>query len=219
MSRTIVYVDALNLYYRALRFTAHKWLNLEALVTASLPAHCDIQGINYYYAPVSGRTDSGAPNRQAVYLRALKTLSLVSTYKGNFIAKKVWAGLANPLEFRPTHWFSFVYPRPVVARVWKTEEKGSDVNLGAHLVRDGFQKKFETAAVLTNDTDLVEPIRIVVEELHLPLILLTPVNQAAPSLAKFATEVRHIGPYLGPSQFPNSVVDAHGRQIHKPPNW
>lgn len=31
MSRTIVYIDALNLYYRALRFTTHKWLNLEAL--------------------------------------------------------------------------------------------------------------------------------------------------------------------------------------------
>jgi hypothetical protein len=28
---------------------------------------------------------------------------------------------------------------PVVARVWKTEEKGSDVNLGVHLVRDGFK--------------------------------------------------------------------------------
>jgi len=166
MSRTIVYIDALNLYYRALRFTTHKWLDLQALATATLPATSNIVAINYYYAPVSGRTDADAPSRQNVYLRALKTLPLVSTYKGNFIAKQVWAGLVRPPEFRPRHWLAFIYPRPVVVRVWKTEEMGSDVNLGVHLVRDAFQNKFDTAAVLTNDTDLVEPVRIVVNEMQ-----------------------------------------------------
>jgi hypothetical protein len=219
MSRTIVYVDALNLYYRALRFTSHKWLNLEALATATLPTGKIILAINYYYAPVSGRTDSGAPGRQTVYLRALKTLPLVHTYTGNFLAKKVWAGLTNPIEHRPHSWIRFIFPRPHVARVWKTEEKGSDVNLGSHLVRDAFQAKFDTAAVLTNDTDLVEPIRIVVQESRLPVILLTPVNQPAKSLTKIATEVRHIGPYLGPSQFPDPVISATGARIHKPPSW
>jgi hypothetical protein len=219
VSRTIVYVDALNLYYRALRFTAYKWLNLEALATASLPATCNILAVNYYYAPVSGRTDAGAPGRQNVYLRVLKTLPLVHPYQGNFLANKVWAGLTNPMEQRPRHWLRFIYPKPVVVRVWKTEEKGSDVNFGAHLVRDAFQGKFDTAAVLTNDTDLVEPVRIVVQECKLPVILLTPVNQPAKSLIRFATQVRHIGPYLGPSQFPNPVTNAKGQQIHKPPSW
>lgn len=219
MSRTIVYVDALNLYYRALRFTAFKWLNLQALAAASLPATCKLIAINYYYAPVSGRTDPDAPRRQNVYLRALKTLPPVSMYQGNFLANEVWAGLVKPVEFRPRHWLALIYPRPVVVRVRKTEEKGSDVNLGAHLVRDAFQDKFDTAAILTNDTDLVEPVRIVVEECKLPVILLTPVNQPATSLVRYATEVRHIRPYLGPSQFPDLLVDARGRQIHKPKSW
>jgi hypothetical protein len=65
MSRTIVYIDALNLYYRALRYTPHKWLNLQRLATSSLPRACKITAINYYYAPVSGRTDAGAPGRQS----------------------------------------------------------------------------------------------------------------------------------------------------------
>jgi NYN domain len=219
MPRTIVYIDALNLYYRALRFTGHKWLNLEALSRASLPAHCQITRINYYYAPVSGRTDPGAPGRQSVYLRALKTTTIVHTFQGNFIAKEAWAGLARKREFRPHPWWAFIYPRPVVVRVWKTEEKGSDVNLGCHLVRDAFQGKFETAAVLTNDTDLVEPIRIVVQECKLPVILMTPANQPATSLKQHVSDVRHIGPYLGPSQFPNQLLDARGRMITKPPSW
>jgi hypothetical protein len=39
------------------------------------------------------------------------------------------------------------------------------VNLGVHLVRDAFRRAFDVAAVLTNDTDLVEPMRIVTREL------------------------------------------------------
>jgi hypothetical protein len=38
MPDTIVYVDGFNLYYRALRGTAHKWLDLIALSQAVLPA-------------------------------------------------------------------------------------------------------------------------------------------------------------------------------------
>ena len=64
----------------------------------------------------------------------------------------------------------FVPPYPVVAKVWKTEEKGSDVNLASHLVYDACQGSFDVAAVLSNDTDLVEPIRIVTQELGLPVI-------------------------------------------------
>ncbi len=46
----------------------------------------------------------------------------------------------------------------------KSEEKGSDVNLGAHLVRDAFTDAFDVAVILTNDSDLVEPVRIAVQE-------------------------------------------------------
>ena len=117
-----------------------------------------------------------------------------------------------PQIFRPisaTH----AVPTPVVAYVWKTEEKGSDVNLGAHLVRDAFLKKFDIAAVLTNDTDLAEPIRIVAEELKLPI------STPAASLAKYAIDVRHIVPYVGPCQFPNPVIGSNGKQIYKPASW
>jgi uncharacterized LabA/DUF88 family protein len=216
--RTIVYIDALNLYYRALKFTPHKWLNIEALARAVLPHTCKIEAINYYTAHVSGRVDRGAPTRQNAYLRALKTLPLVTPYFGNFLTSQVWSGLVPPPEFRPISDTAAV-PVPIVARVWKTEEKGSDVNLGVHLVRDAFQKKFDAAAILTNDTDLTEPVRIVAEELKFPIILLSPLSTPAASLVKYATEVRHITPYLGPCQFPNPVIGKNGRQISKPVGW
>lgn len=59
--RTVVYVDGFNLYYRALRKTKHKWLNLQALCEASLPKSCDIAAINYYTSRVSGSRNPTSP--------------------------------------------------------------------------------------------------------------------------------------------------------------
>jgi hypothetical protein len=124
----------------------------------------------------------------------------------------------QPPDFRP----AFVLPpaaAPEVAYVWKTEEQGSDVNLGVHLVRDAFQGRFDVAAVLTNDTDLVEPVRIVTQELKLLVTLLTPTAQPAVSLMRVATSVRHIKPYIGPCQLPDSIPVPGKKPIAKPVEW
>ena len=52
--------------------------------------------------------------------------------------------------------------RRLVAEPYTLEEKGSDVNLAAYLLDDAWQDRFEAAAVLSNDTDRVTPIRMVV---------------------------------------------------------
>jgi uncharacterized LabA/DUF88 family protein len=211
MVNTIVYIDGLNLYYRALRNTPHKWLNIEALSIAALPSNAVITRVNYYTANVSGRADPNAPARQHAFLRALATLPLVRVHYGNFLVSEKWAALVNPIDnFRPS---------PAVAYILKTEEKGSDVNLGVHLVRDAFTGQFQQAAVLSNDTDLVEAIRIVTQEVGLPVTLLSPGNNPATSLARVSTSVRHIRPYLGPCAFPNPVMLPKGKQVHKPPTW
>ena len=108
-------------------------------------------------------------------------------------------------------------PFPAVAKVWKTEEKGSDVNLASHLIFDAFRGDFEVAAVLSNDTDLVEPIRIVTRELGLPVGLLCPVAVPATGLANVASFVRHIrNQHLAASQFPDSIP---GTSVNRPPSW
>lgn len=50
-------------------------------------------------------------------------------------------------------------------KVFKSEEKGSDVNLASYLLLDAFRSDADTFVVLSNDTDLVEPLRIVKHEL------------------------------------------------------
>jgi hypothetical protein len=52
------------------------------------------------------------------------------------------------------------------AKVIKTEEKGSDVNLATHLLHDAQMGRFDVAVVISNDSDLLEPIKIVRQELR-----------------------------------------------------
>lgn len=88
VKRTFVYVDGFNLYYRALKGTPHKWLDILALVRNLLDADNDIQKIRYFTAPVSGKLDPGQPVRQDTYLRALRTLPCVEVHFGNFLTKQ-----------------------------------------------------------------------------------------------------------------------------------
>ena len=216
--RTIVYVDGFNLYYRALKDTKHKWLNLHALCQSVLPKHCNIVAVNYYTARVSGRMDATSPKDQNTYLGALKTLPNLAIHFGNFQVTEKKMFLAQPVQFIPPS-KTPASPNPRFAVVVKTEEKGSDVNLGVHLVRDAFLGVFEHAAVITNDTDLVEPIRIVVEEAKLPFTLLSPVGKPAESLRRLANYVRYINGHLAPNQYPNTIVDVSGKSLTKPIGW
>ncbi len=109
-------------------------------------------------------------------------------------------------------------PDALIAEVHTMEEKGSDVNLAAHLLNDAWKGLFDVAAVISNDTDLVTPIRMVTTERNKVVhIVCTGRWQAAPRLAAVASHVRHIRPtMLRASQFPNPIPNT---TISKPAGW
>jgi hypothetical protein len=98
------------------------------------------------------------------------------------------------------------------------EEKGSDVNLAAHLLNDAWKNAFEAAAVISNDTDLVTPIQMVSVERGKPVFVVCPGRwQMAPDLERVASFKRHIRrPMLVNAQFPDPIP---GTTISKPANW
>ena len=106
----------------------------------------------------------------------------------------------------------------VIAEFHTMEEKGSDVNLAAHLLNDAWQDLFEAAAVVSNDTDLVTPIRMVRQERMRPVYVLCPGRwQIAPQLREAASYVRHIGANaLRAAQFSDTLP---GTRIAKPAAW
>ena len=109
-------------------------------------------------------------------------------------------------------------PDAVVAQVHTMEEKGSDVNLAVHLLNDAWKKLFDAAVVVSNDTDLVTPIRIVTVERGTPVFVVCPSGKrmAAP-LAAVATHKRHLHTtMLRAAQFPQNIP---GTALSKPATW
>jgi hypothetical protein len=122
-----------------------------------------------------------------------------------------------------------VSPPPNTILVYKTEEKGSDVNLASHLLLDGFRDSYECAIVISGDSDLVTPIRMVRDQLAKPVGVLNPQRLTGPDkrperksagLKAAATFYKNgvTWSQLQHSQFPNSLTDFHGT-FHKPASW
>lgn len=206
--KVFVYVDGFNLYYRALKNTQYKWLNLDTVSQRLVKSADTIEKVRYFTARVSARAgDPDAPRRQQIYLNALGTLPNITFHYGRFLPKKKW----RPLVSDPTKY----------VEIHDTEEKGSDVNLAVHLLHDGWLGNYEMALILSQDTDLIEPLRLVRDELKktVGLIWLGGKRPNA-EMATVASFVRHLSSAdLAAAQFPDSFHRAKGKVIAKPSGW
>jgi len=210
--RTNVYVDGFNLYYRAVKGTRYKWLDLSRLCSILLPSY-QVNRIRYFTALVDARVDDPQSRiRQQTYLRALKTVPNLSIHYGQFRTRRKRTPLVSSGD-----------GVGAIVEVWDTEEKGSDVNLATYLLIDAFQRDYEQALVISNDSDLALPIRMVREQFGLPVGVVNPnLNQTAlapKELSDAATFQRRLRENaLRLSQFPPMLTDAQGT-ITKPIGW
>jgi len=207
--RTYIYIDGFNLYYRALKRTPYKWLDLKELLAKLLQPHHQIIKIKYFTAKVSATSsDLQKPIHQQSYLRALeKYIPEFEIYYGHFLSHTVRAPLANPGRNSPR----FV-------DVIKTEEKGSDVNLAVHLINDAWMDCYDCAVVISNDSDLAESMKLVRQHNKKRIGLITPgKTQASRQLIKHADfKLRIREGLLKASQLPSPIP---GTTIHKPSDW
>ena len=209
---TNVYIDGFNLYYRAVKGTPYKWLDLLKLSQAIVPSH-RIHRIRYFSALIQPRTgDLQGPQRQQIYIRALKTISCLTVHLGQFRIRTIHRPLVTPVAGLPNY-------------VWvkDTEEKGSDVNLATYLLSDGYEGDFGQAIVISNDADLALAIQMIRDKLNLPIGVVNPnlnPNFLTPKeltdAADFTRRI-HLGA-LRSSQFPNTLQDSKGT-ITKPVQW
>jgi uncharacterized LabA/DUF88 family protein len=206
--RTNVYVDGFNLYYGSVKRTPYKWLNIGEMCRYLIPAHYQIHHIRYFTALIQPRPDDPHRlDRQRVFIRALETLPNLTVNYGQFLVNTIRMPLAHPLARGPR-----------TVEVLKTEEKGSDVNLATHLVADAYEKDFEAAVVITDDSDLTEPIALVRRHLGHHVTVLSP-RGTSRELSRVATRFRKITvEALAKSQFPPTLTDANGT-ITKPTGW
>ncbi|MFC1582516.1 NYN domain-containing protein [Planctomycetota bacterium] len=210
--KTYVYIDGFNLYYGALKGTPYKWLDVKKLLGQTLVPQTRIAAIKYFTAKVSGKLDPNTPKRQAAYLSALKAyIPELEIYYGHFSTHRKRAPLANPTPTKKT------------VEIIKVEEKGSDVNLAVHLLNDAWLGKYDVAAVVSNDSDLAEAMRIVKDERKKTVGIVYPArsvkNQYAQSaiLRRNASFIKTLSKTsLANSQLPDPIPHTN---FYKPVAW
>ena len=213
--KTIFYVDGFNFYYSAVKGTSLRWLNFHQLFQCLFPAN-QVTTIKYFTAEVDNTPDDPEQSlRQQVYWRALRTLPNLDIILGHFRTRRIYAKVVNP--------------PPDVMYVFKTEEKGSDVNIAAHLLMDGFLNRYDCAIVVSGDSDLVTPVRMVREQLKKTVGVLNPQRLSGPDKRKErkSAGLKQAASFykkgitwslLQRSQFPDRIESGHG-VIHRPERW
>jgi hypothetical protein len=215
MARVIVYVDGFNLYYGSLKDRPYRWLDLGGLSTRLLPRD-QVVGIKYFTALSTSApwksSQAAKSASQQTYLRALRTVPDLTIHFGNFLSHPVKRRLVKPPRRGSPY-----------REVWHTEEKGSDVNLASHLLVDGFRARYDLAVVISNDSDLTEPVRFVRDDLNAPVGILNPHPnrswELSPAKLPMGSFYKPIRPgALAASQFPPTLHDQDG-SFSKPNGW
>ena len=225
--KTIVYIDGFNFYYACLKSTEFRWLNLETFLSNLLPKE-NICKIKLFTAKVKNRDlEDKQAERQQTYFRALSSLSKVEIIYGHFLTHNVLKPLAvNPQRrgrLKIVDKNGRLYEETTPIQIIKTEEKGSDVNLASHLLRDLYKKNFERAIVISNDNDLALPMKFVKEEEK--FIGFVNPNSTKNNAHKFkqfgitCIKNKISNQVLKNSQFSNIILDKKGKKVYKPKGW
>ena len=208
--RTYVYIDGLNLYYRALRNTRWKWLDLLSLCEQALLPHHRILKIKYFTArALSTPRDPQKPERQDSYLHALQHYhpEKIEIHLGRFLTKPTWYPLADPVE------------NGQVVKVVRIEEKETDVNLAVHLLNDAWKDQYDCAVLITNDGDMAEGMRLTkLEHPGKRLGLISPNQKHHSTQLRQHTDffMRLKSRWLRGAQLPDPIP---GTNFRKPSSW
>ena len=212
--RVVVYIDALNFYYGALRGRAWKWLDLEKWASVIIPTGWRLEKIHYFTSLVAG-TNQAAAARQAIYLRALAKRGANPTAD----AKRLQVHLGRRRTERIVGRIPGEERKiPVIA----PKEKGTDVHLAARMTADAALNKFDFAVLVSNDSDFAECCRIVRGEFGKGVMLFPPLlnDRILSDELEAAVGAEHVmivrpGP-LEACQLPDVIP---GTKIRRPLEW
>jgi hypothetical protein len=206
---TRVYIDGFNLYHGIIRPNRLHWLNLQSFAER-LNRGQTVDRVLYFTAMVSASpTDPDKAQRQDVYHRALAiACPKVEIVKGQFTShgklQRVACCASSP---------------SCAIRVVVRNEKGSDVNLASRLLHDGHLGRYDRAIVVSGDSDLTEPVRLITQELHKDVWVQNPRDVSSQELEAVATDYRRIRPgVLQGTQLPDPVSDGT-KNYSCPPKW
>jgi uncharacterized LabA/DUF88 family protein len=212
--RVIAYIDGFNLYF-GLKDSGYQrfyWLNIQAMIQNLLRKYQQLVLTKYFTARISGPEKGDTSNfalyleakrcRQAVFLEALGTLPGFLMYYGHYLRERVKCRNCG--------------------RVWNDhEEKMTDVNIATEMLTDAFEDKFDTALLVSADSDLVPTLRALKRLFpQKRIVVFFPPGRSSAQLKNVADRQFTIGRRtLAKSQFSDQVVKTDGHMLERPQQW
>ncbi|MBU0673019.1 MAG: NYN domain-containing protein [Proteobacteria bacterium] len=205
MQRVIAYIDGFNLYFglRENRWRKYYWLDLVKLVQSLLKPDQQFVAAHYFTARIrDAGNNSSDSKRQSIYLDALATLPAITIHEGHYLQKKVQCRKCG------VTWSTF-------------EEKMTDVNIAAQLLVDAFDNRYDTALIISGDSDLTTPVQRVRERFpDKRVVIALPPKRHSQQLTLAANGAFTIGEAkLRQSQLPDKVVTTGGYILQRPEHW
>lgn len=205
MERVAVYIDGLNLYYglRDRGWRRYYWLDVQRLSESLLRPYQRLQFVRYFTAELL--PDGGADariERHSAYLQALSSLPKVDIQYGFHSAKTTTCPHCG-------------------AAIRTYEEKMTDVNIAIALLEDANNNLFDTAILISADSDLTRPIEVVRQKYaNKRVIAAFPPKRHSLHLSEVANESFTLGrKRIAQSQLPDPVAKPDGYPVHKPARW
>lgn len=202
MERIVGYIDGFNLYFgmKSKGWKDVLWLDVYALIEGRLKPGQQLVAVHYFTSRVSNNPVK--EKRQRTYLDALIAGKKATLHFGHF---------QSQIETCRRCGNSYPY----------ANEKMTDVNIATQMLTDAFRDQYDTAILVSGDSDLVPPVRAVHE--HFPnkkVVVAFPPDRYTASVAHNAKGSYQLGrKTLKDAQLPETIIQPNGYILQRPGEW
>jgi uncharacterized LabA/DUF88 family protein len=199
------YIDGFNLYFglKSKGWRKYYWLDMVRLSQALLKPGQQLKHSHYFTARIrnAGGNNQDA-QRQNLWLDALTTLPDITIHYGHYLPKR------QTCKSCGAQWISH-------------EEKMTDVNIATQLLTDAYENHFDTALVISGDSDLTTPIKRIRQRFtDKRIIVAFPPGRHSDQLKKTANGNFIIGEAkLRQNRMPDRITTATGHTLIRPSQW
>ncbi len=202
IERVIAYIDGFNLYFgmKENNWNDVLWLDVKQLASGLLKPGQVLVDTKYFTSRV--RNNPQKELRQRTYLEALELHTGIKIYYGHY---------QSNIETCRRCGHSYPY----------SNEKMTDVNIATELLTDAFNDKYDTALLITGDSDLVPPMKAVHQNFANKRVMVgfpparfnvNVKNSAKGSFMIGRSSLKH-------AQLPEQIVKVNGYVLNRPTPW
>jgi uncharacterized LabA/DUF88 family protein len=212
--RVLAYIDGFNFYFglRDSGLRRYLWLNLHKMAERLLLPDQTLVKTKYFTSRISGARPGDAPDRatdrnakrkrQQTFLEALGTVPEIEIFYGKYMEQDAKCSKCGDIRSVPS-------------------EKMTDVCIATEMIMDAFANAYDTALLISADSDLVPPVTSILSRIgYKRIVVAFPPGRNSEQLKKCASGQFVItkGP-LKKSLFPPEITTAAGYTLRCPAEW